>query len=157
MEHGQLVQFDRLGADIVTSYITIMHEGKCLFLSTETLNRRSEFLHPHEINEKIADLGINILNIPLEQIIENYAEEIDAVYVDYVMYQCGRILRHKTSGKLYSLITVLDESFTIYRVDLETFELVLLGDKSQETDKNIASEYYMYNFTFADLGFDFIK
>lgn len=157
MEHGQLVQFDRLGADIVTGYITIIHEDKYLFLSTETLNRRSEFLYPHEMNEKITDLGVNILNIPLEQIIENYVEETDAKYVDYIGYRCGRILRHKDNGKLYSLIAIYGDDFIVYRIDLETFRLSPLGNKDSSTDRQIATDYYMYDFTFADLGFDFIK
>ena len=59
MEHGQIIRFDKDYDNC--PYITIKYRGQYLFLSTQTLNRRDDFVE--FVKDKYEDTGVNILDV----------------------------------------------------------------------------------------------
>ena len=100
MEHGQIVRFDK-DYDRCP-YITIKYRGQYLFLSTQTLNRREDFVE--FVKDKYEDTGVNILDLPILDIIKQYVEEYNKNGYDIDIYNYGMIVKHKITNKYYGVV-----------------------------------------------------
>ena len=122
MEHWQIIRFDKDYDNC--PYITIKYRGQYLFLSTQTLNRRDDFVE--FVKDKYEDTGINILDLPILDIIEQYVEDYNKNGYKMDIYNYGMIIRHKITNKYYGAVAARfdTEKLNCYLIDLETFNII---------------------------------
>ena len=149
MEHGQIVRFDK-DYDRCP-YITIKYREHYLFLSTETLNRREDFVET--VKDKYEDTGVNILDLPILDIIEQYVEDYDKNGYKIDIYNYGMIIRHKITNKYYGVVAArLDtEELNCYLIDLETFNIIDIPMDDWDSQMTYLKDNYIYMMNFSSL------
>ena len=147
VEQGDIV---KLNVKSYNSYVVVKRNGKYLLISLESLNRREEFVH--SFNYEPTNMNIKDLN--LEGLIESYIENNDLKTTRFEYYTPGKIVKSKTTDKIYGciIVNVNDNEDSVadwmyYLIDLNTFALTPVHDF-----KYIQEEYNVYdNFDFHDL------
>ena len=147
VEQGDIV---KLNVKSYNSYVVVKRNGKYLLISLESLNRREEFVH--SFNYEPTNMNIKDLN--LEGLIESYIENNDLKTTRFEYYTPGKIVKSKTTDKIYGciIVNVNDNEDSVadwmyYLIDLNTFVLTPVHDF-----KYIQEEYNVYdNFDFHDL------
>ena len=149
MEHGQIVKFDK-DYDRCP-YITIKYRGQYLFLSTQTLNRRDDFVE--FVKDKYEDTGVNILDLPILDIIEQYVEDYNKNGYKMNIYNYGMIVRHKITNKYYGVIAARfdTEELNCYLIDLETFNIIDMPMDDWDSQMTYLKDNYIYMMNFSSL------
>ena len=149
MEHGQIVRFDK-DYDRCP-YITIKYRGQYLFLSTQTLNRREDFVE--FVKDKYEDTGVNILDLPILDIIKQYVEEYNKNGYDIDIYNYGMIVKHKITNKYYGVVAARfnTEEINCYLVNLETFNIIDIPIIGFNNQMNYLEDNYSYVMNFSSL------
>lgn len=162
MEHGRIIKVDDWGMGYST-YITVKYGDKYLWLNINDLNRREEFAD--SLNDKYKDLGVNILDLSVSDLMEFYIEENDKAPLheeDVPNYFTkGVVLRSKNNGKLYIMIVAknLEENkHKYYMLDIETFELSPTHlDAVWSADNTTARQFVIDNYDMYDFYFHNLK
>ena len=149
MEHGQIVRFDK-DYDRCP-YITIKYRGQYLFLSTETLNRREDFVE--FVKDKYEDTGVNILDLPILDIIKQYVEDYNKNGYDINIYNYGMIVKHKITNKYYGVVAARfdTEEINCYLVNLETFNIIDIPIIGFNNQMSYLEDNYSYVMNFSSL------
>lgn len=165
MEHGRIIKVDDWGMGYST-YITVKYGDKYLWLNINDLNRREEFAD--SMKDKYKDLGVNILDLSVSDLMEFYIEENDKEPLPEEevphYFTKGAVLRNKANGKLYIMIVAknLEENkHKYYMLDIETFELspthlnAEWGKEGNTARQFVIENYDMYNAYFHQLKLRF--
>lgn len=146
MEHGQIVKFNKLISDYNSHHIAVKYGGYYLFLSTNDLNRREDFITEDELKDRIyKETEYNINNLPIVDLIKQHIEIMDSKEEPYKFYTSGSILKGKTTDKLYSQIVVShDNDRFLYTIDLETFQLNYIGPYGPNITEEMKKNYTQY-------------
>ena len=149
MEHGQIVRFDK-DYDRCP-YITIKYRGQYLFLSTETLNRREDFVE--FVKDKYEDTGVNILDLPILDIIKQYVEDYNKNGYDIDTYNYGMIVKHKITNEYYGVVAARfnTEEINCYLVNLETFNIIDIPIIGFNNQMSYLEDNYSYAMNFSRL------
>ena len=149
MEHGQIIRFDKDYDKC--PYITIKYRGQYLFLSTQTLNRREDFVE--FIKDKYEDTGVNILDLPILDIIKQYVEDYNKNGYDIDTYNYGMIVKHKITNKYYGVVAARfnTEEINCYLVNLETFNIIDIPIIDFNNQMSYLEDNYSYVMNFSSL------
>ena len=149
MEHGQIVRFNKDYDNC--PYITIKYRGQYLFLSTQTLNRREDFVE--FVKDKYEDTGVNILDLPILDIIEQYVEDYNKNGYKMNIYNYGMIVRHKITNKYYGVVAARfdTEELNCYLIDLETFNIIDIPMIDWDNQMTYLKDNYIYMMNFSSL------
>lgn len=149
MEHGQIVKFYKDYDN--DPYIAIKYRDHYLFVSTSTFNRRDDFIE--SVTEKYKDTGINILDIPILDIIKQYVEEYSPSIKEIKSYYYGMIVRHKITHKYFISVAARFNSDTIncFLVDLETFKITEIPMDNWNEQTAYLNTNYDYIMDFSSL------
>ena len=149
MEHGQIIRLDKDYDNC--PQITIKYRGQYLFLSTQTLNRRDDFVE--FVKDKYEDTGVNILDLPILDIIEQYVEDYNKNGYKIDIYNYGMIIRHKITNKYYGVVAARfdTQELNCYLIDLETFNIIDIPMNDWDSQMAYLKDNYIYIMNFSSL------